>query len=96
MTVFIKIPGEHVTIQPNAHWDSPGQNCIIQDVAGKEWIIYHAVDTKDRFIAGTNIFLRKMCMDRIEYTNDGWPYVKNASPSFEVQIGPVVQATNKS
>lgn len=90
MAVFKKIPGEHVIIQPNTHWESPGQNCIIRDAAGNEWIIYHAVDTTDRFIPGTNIFLRKMCMDRILYTNDGWPYVKNGSPSFEVMEGPVV------
>lgn len=90
MTVFKKIPGEHVIIQPNEYWDSPGQNCIIQDAAGNEWIIYHAVDIKDRFIPGTNVFLRKMCMDRILYTSDGWPYVNNGSPSFEVQKGPVV------
>jgi arabinan endo-1,5-alpha-L-arabinosidase len=88
--VFEKIPDEHVILQPNDHWDSPGQNCIIEDAEGNEWMIYHAVDTKDRFIAGTNIFLRKTCIDRILYTDDGWPYVKNGSPSFELQDAPVV------
>lgn len=89
MAAFRKIPGDHLIISPNEHWDSPGQNCIISDTAGKEWIIYHAVDTKERFIAGTNIFLRKMCMEQVLYTGDGWPYVKNGSPSFTVQEGPV-------
>ncbi len=96
MEVFEAIPGEHVILQPNEHWDSPGHNCIIHDAIGNEWMIYHAVDTKDRFITGTNIFLRKMCMDRILYTNDGWPYIKNVSPSFTTQQGPVVLSETKS
>lgn len=85
---FEPIPGEYVILKPNEHWDSPGHNCIINDAAGDEWIVYHAVDTKDRFIAGTNIFLRKMCMDKIIYTEDGWPYVENFSPSYTIQKGP--------
>ena len=87
---FQKIPGEHIILHPNKHWDSPGQNCIITDAAGNDWIMYHAVDTNDRYIPNTNIFLRKTCMDRVFYTADGWPYVRNESPSFEKQTGPVV------
>ena len=52
LKVFTKFPGEHVIIQPNEHWDSPGQNCIIYDAAGNEWIIYHAVDTKRPVYSG--------------------------------------------
>jgi arabinan endo-1,5-alpha-L-arabinosidase len=87
---FIKVPGQHIIIKPNEHWDSPGQNCIIKDDAENEWIIYHAVEKKDRFIKGTNVVRRKMCLDRIIYTSDGWPYVKNSSPSFKIQTGPVI------
>ncbi len=87
---FQKIPGEYVIVQPSSHWDSPGHNCIVKDAAGNEWIIYHAVDVRDRFIPGTDRFLRKMCMDQVFYTMDGWPYVENFSPSFEVNNGPVV------
>ena len=87
--VFQKIPGDPLIIRPNEHWDSPGQNCIISDAAGDDWIIYHAVDTSDRFIPGTRFFKRKMCMDKILYTSDGWPYVQNGSPSFTSQLGPV-------
>lgn len=93
VAIFQKIPGEHVVLQPNEHWDSPGHNSIIEDEEGNEWMIYHAVDTNDRFIPGTDRFLRKMCMDRIFYTSEGWPYIKKGSPSFEVQTGPVVLIT---
>ncbi len=90
--VFEKIPGDHVILKSNKYWDAPGQNCIIEDAAGNDWIIYHAVDTMDRFITGSNIFLRKMCMDKILYTDEGWPYLSNGSPSFDAQQAPVIQA----
>jgi arabinan endo-1,5-alpha-L-arabinosidase len=88
---FTKIPGQHIILMPNECWDSPGQNCIIKDDAENEWIIYHAVEKKDRFIKGTDVVLRKMCLDRILYTNNGWPYVNNGSPSFTAQPAPVVE-----
>jgi arabinan endo-1,5-alpha-L-arabinosidase len=90
LAMFKPIPGEHVILQPNEHWDAPGHNCIITDAEGAEWMIYHAVDIHGRYIAGTDRFLRKMCMDRIVYTEDGWPYVENLSPSFTPQSGPEV------
>jgi arabinan endo-1,5-alpha-L-arabinosidase len=91
LEIFQPIPGDHVVLRPNDRWDAPGHNCIFNDAAGDEWMMYHAVDTTDRFIPGTNIFLRKMCMDRVLYTTDGWPFVKDGSPSFTIQKGPVVK-----
>ena len=54
-------------------------------------MIYHAVDAHDRFIEGTNKFKRKMCMDKIVYTHDGWPYIADRSPSFTEQPGPIIE-----
>jgi arabinan endo-1,5-alpha-L-arabinosidase len=88
---FEKIPGNHIVLQANEHWDAPGQNCLIHDHNGEEWIVYHAVDTKDRYIEGTTIFKRKMCMDKVRYTADGWPYIENGSPSYTMQKGPAIQ-----
>jgi len=91
-----EIPGEpgmnidSLILRPNRHWDAPGQNCIQADAAGNDWIIYHAVDPHDRYIPGTSTFLRKMCMDRVYYTEDGWPYIRGGGPSHEEQDGPVV------
>jgi arabinan endo-1,5-alpha-L-arabinosidase len=96
LEVFDPIPGEHVILQPNEFWDAPGHNCIFYDAKGDEWIIYHAVDTHDRFIPGTDRFLRKMCMDRLLYTDDGWPYVKNFSPSFTTQSAPAIAGKNQT
>ncbi len=91
LAVFRQIPDHHLLIQPNETWDSPGHNCIIQDALGQEWIYYHAVDTIDRYIPGTDRFRRKMCMEQVFYTAAGWPYVKGSSPSRQEQEGPVVR-----
>ena len=90
MTVFQKVPGNNLILRPNDVWDSPGHNSIIEDDESNEWMVYHAVDTKDRYIPGTDRFLRKMCMERIFYTEDGWPFIANYSPSFTVQEGPSI------
>jgi arabinan endo-1,5-alpha-L-arabinosidase len=90
LALFEKVPGDHLMLRPNARWDSPGNNSIIEDAEGNEWTIYHAVDSRDRYIDGTNRFLRKMCMDRVFYTSDGWPYIKGSSPSVDIQKGPSI------
>lgn len=82
MKEFKPIPTNHLILKPNEHWDSPGQNCILTDAAGEDWIIYHAVDSNDRFIATTSVFKRKMCADKILYDQEGWPYIKDSSPSY--------------
>lgn len=75
MKEFDPIPTNHLILKPNKHWDSPGQNCIITDGEGEDWIIYHAVDPDDRFIIGTDISKRKMCIAKISYDAEGWPFI---------------------
>lgn len=84
---FQPIPN-NLVLKPNEHWDSPGQNCVFTDAAGEDWIIYHAVDPKDRFVKNTKALKRQMCMDRIFYDEQGWPYIEDDSPSFEKRTGP--------
>lgn len=83
LKMFQPIPQNHLLLKPNQNWDAPGQNCVLKDAAGNDWIIYHAVDPADRFIKGTDRFKRKMCMDRIFYNEEGWPYLGANSPSRE-------------
>ncbi len=90
LTDFAPIPEPHIVLRANQHWDSPGQNCVITDAVGTEWLIYHAVDPADRYIPNTDRFLRKMCMDKVLYTPDGWPFIEGYSPSAELRPGPVV------
>lgn len=90
MEEFQPIPGNHILLKPNVKWDSPGQNCIFTDAEKNDWIIYHAVDVEDKFIDNTNHFKRKMCMDKVIYDEDGWPYVNSNSPSFEKEAAPIL------
>jgi arabinan endo-1,5-alpha-L-arabinosidase len=57
-----------LVLKEGEEWDAPGQNCILENI-----IFYHAVDRKDPYLPGTNIFKRKMCSKNIEWTVDGWP-----------------------
>ncbi|MGI4751396.1 MAG: glycoside hydrolase family 43 protein [Janthinobacterium lividum] len=82
MKEFEPIPKNHLILKPNEHWDSPGQNCILTDQAGEDWIIYHAVDSANRYVKGTDRFERKMCLDKVLYDEEGWPYINDNSPSY--------------
>ena len=70
------------------HWHAPGQNAIVTDRAGTDWLVYHAVDPQVPFNPGTNVWRRPMLMDKVCYV-DGWPHVDGGCPSAQAQEGPV-------
>ena len=54
----------------------PGHNGeIIMDDSGQDWMIYHA------FCASNNYSGRCLILDKIFWTNDGWPYFNLTNPS---------------
>ena len=58
-------------------WIGPGHNSIIvQDDEGTDWMIYHSYMKKDGGVGG-----RLGMLDRVLWTDDGWPYIKNKIPS---------------
>ena len=58
-------------------WIGPGHNSIIvQDDEGTDWMIYHSYMKKDGGVGG-----RLGMLDRVLWTDDGWPYIKNQIPS---------------
>lgn len=69
------------------HWLAPGHNCIVQDRAGSDWILYHAIDVnRPRQRQEDEINSRRVLLiDRIEW-KDGWPYV--GTPSNQPQPAP--------
>ena len=63
----------------NDAWDGPGHNSVIRDAAGQDWMVYHAVDPKQRI--NDNFIRRVMLIDLIVY-KDGWPSITDSS-SFQ-------------
>ncbi|MBQ8046902.1 MAG: family 43 glycosylhydrolase [Prevotella sp.] len=54
----------------------PGHNAnFVQDDAGQWWMLYHGYDASD---VGAG---RKTFLARIDWDEEGWPYVKNAQPT---------------
>lgn len=55
----------------------PGHNSIIVlDDAGTDWMIYHSYVKENGEVGG-----RLGMLDRVLWTEDGWPYIKNCVPS---------------
>lgn len=68
--------GYTTVIDRNAAFVGPGHNSIlIEDAAGDTWTFYHAFRTTDPDSG------RLVLLDRIRWTDDGWPYVEGGKPS---------------
>lgn len=66
-----------------------GHNSIIYDDAGDYWIVYHGFDkTKTAYYGTTN--RRSLLIDKLLWTNDGWPYVDGYGASETSQL-PYIQ-----
>jgi arabinan endo-1,5-alpha-L-arabinosidase len=86
--------GNGVILKENAHWTGPGHNSVISTDHGKQyWMLYHAINPNKRFQSkkspvGMTFDRRVMLLDRIIFKN-GWPRIKNNSPSYTPQPVPV-------
>lgn len=77
----------------------PGHNAIQTDLAGQDWLVYHAIPNEDPDFppvdtrAGRlNLSKRPMMIDRLDWI-DGWPVVNaGAGPSSGEQAAPVTTA----
>lgn len=71
-------------IKGNDRWKGPGHNSeIITDDNGDDWLLYHAVDTHAPQEG------RMMLLDKITWSDDGWPSVNDGTPSTTAQTAPV-------
>lgn len=74
----------------------PGHNAIQTDLAGQDWLVYHAIPTADPDFPPVdtrngrlNLSKRPMMIDRLDWI-DGWPVVNaGAGPSSGEQAAPV-------
>ncbi len=63
----------------------PGHCSVFEDDAGDYWLLYHS------YVADDNFSVRKLMLDKLIWTSDGWPYVEGYAPSYkEVKQGPLI------
>jgi arabinan endo-1,5-alpha-L-arabinosidase len=58
-------------------WVGPGHNTVFTDVAGRDWVLYHAVDRTNPYFTGATGFTRRPLMMDMLVWKDGWPSVRN-------------------
>ncbi|GEA87802.1 hypothetical protein CCE01nite_17510 [Cellulomonas cellasea] len=78
-------------LAPNGNrWVGTGHNSVVTDLAGQDWIVYHAIDRADPYLDRTEgINERPMLIDRLDWV-DGWPTARaGAWASEDRQRGPV-------
>ncbi|WP_309134460.1 family 43 glycosylhydrolase [Cellulomonas sp.] len=82
--------GTPVLVQNGNRWVGAGHNAVVTDLAGQDWVVYHAIDRADPYLDGTEgVNERPMLIDRLDWV-DGWPVVRGgAGPSDDRQAGPV-------
>lgn len=60
----------------------PGHNGeILTDDNGDEWMIYHAVLASEPTKPGGTVVWRRLCVDKVSWTEDGWCTIGEGTPS---------------
>ena len=73
-------------------WLAPGHNSVVTDAAGRDWMVYHAVDTRrPRTKPTDDVNTRRiMLIDPISYRS-GWPELEGRGPSTGPRPAPAVR-----
>jgi arabinan endo-1,5-alpha-L-arabinosidase len=76
-------------------WDGPGHNSVATDARGRDWIVYHAVDTRRSRSRPTDEVntRRVMLIDRIVWEN-GWPRIDGPSEGSREAPAPFRDSAN--
>jgi arabinan endo-1,5-alpha-L-arabinosidase len=85
-------PGKSsVIMRDNKRWAGPGHNSVIRDDAGRDWIVFHAIDRNRPYFPGSGgAVQRPMLISRLVY-RDGWPRVPTNSPAIRRHLAPYVE-----
>lgn len=85
-----RVGGTTVITQNGNRWIGPGHHAFLTDAAGRDHIVYHAIDRSKPWLNEPfGINRRPMLIDRIDWIN-GWPRTRaGAGPSDTPQPAPV-------
>ena len=88
--------GTPVLTQNGNRWVGAGHNAVVTDVAGQDWMAYHAIDRATPYLNGTDgINRRPMLLDRLDWV-DGWPAVNaGTGPSDTAVPAPVTAGVTR-
>lgn len=88
-----RVGGTPVLHQNGNRWIGTGHVTSTVDATGQRWMLYHAVDRTDPYVAGGGTYTKRpVLMDPLDW-RDGWPVVRGgAGPSDGPQPAPVVTA----
>ena len=91
-------------LAPNGNrWLLPRHATVVTDLAGQDWLLYNAVDSKDKGYGGATNYLPctvvtcRLLLDRLDWVKDGngneWPTVRmGTGASDKAQPAPIVQS----
>ena len=82
-------------VQPNGNrWIGTGHNAVVTDLAGQDWLAYHAIDKAVPYLNEPfGINRRPMLIDRLDWAG-GWPTVRAGRwASDGPQLAPVTSGT---
>jgi arabinan endo-1,5-alpha-L-arabinosidase len=87
-----RVGGTPVLATNGNRWVGPGHNTVFQDLGGRWWTVYHAIDRSRPSFAGHPRFTRRPPMlDPVDWVG-GWPSVRSGlGPSDSAMPAPAAQ-----
>lgn len=87
--------GGSIVLTPNGNrWVGTGHNAVVTDLAGHDWMVYHAIDRHQPYLDQPyGINRRPMLIDRMDW-EEGWPVVRGGRGASDTRVpAPVTDRT---
>src|SRR5690242_13610530 len=75
----------------NDHWKCPGHGSIVTDERSRNFLLYHAYDTRTFVYTG-----REMLLDEIKFGDDGWPVINDGNGPCATAPSPLGVTQNRN
>jgi arabinan endo-1,5-alpha-L-arabinosidase len=82
----------HLVVQGNSEFVGVGHNSVVRDEAGDYYIYYHGFDATLSSPMYGNSNRRSLLVDKLEWTESGWPQVKDQVAGRSGMKAPVVKS----